>query len=72
MPGSSEPHHGDTTDRCPGGKSGSALLGAGSQGRCWEEIHDAEAGEHHPGWKSYKKRPGQVIRQDCWVCKSWG
>lgn len=55
MPGSSEPHHGDTSESCPGGKSRSALLCAGSRGRCWEEIHDAEAAEHHPGWKSYKE-----------------
>lgn len=50
-----------------GEKFGLGLVHASSWERCWEAIHDADAGERHLGWKSYKKRHGQVLRQDCWV-----
>lgn len=50
-----------------GGNLGLALVHASSWERCWEAIHDADTGERHLRWKSYKKRCGQVLRQDCWV-----
>lgn len=70
MPGSNKPFchtMGTSVTAALGGKSGLTLVHASIWGRCWEEIHDAEAGECHQGWKSYKKRHGQVFRQDFWV-----
>jgi len=56
-----------------GGESGLVLVHAVIWGRCWEEIHDAEARECHPGCKSYAK-PGRPSHQAGFLglCESWG